>query len=281
MRHRDFYSLSMNSHTAQLAQLDEGGLVTLDNQGGSVCGQVLLDEGVATGQVFSPIHWSDQFSGSACISRLIPPVTDPVSGQPQSKYAQVTMAAVPVACWGMLFTRRKLPMPALPYWSSIAVEGGYLTLLAVDDIGDAVPAARAKLHTLLQQPGLDHLEYVDSADTDYRDMGWHSGQLQYALFLRSQRRALPQQSWLASLGGALSDTAPAALLAGMDPSGEDAGRMICSCWEVGEKTIAAAVQAGAGTVEDLGKTLRCGTQCGSCVPELRQFLLAGRKECAA
>jgi len=45
--------------------------------------------------------------------------------------------------------------------------------------------------------------------------------------------------------------------------------VVCSCFGVGEKQIAAAIGAGAGTVEALGEKLRCGTNCGSCTPELK------------
>jgi assimilatory nitrate reductase catalytic subunit len=49
--------------------------------------------------------------------------------------------------------------------------------------------------------------------------------------------------------------------------------MVCTCWEVGERAIQEAVSAGARSVESLGQQLRCGTQCGSCVPELKRMLL--------
>ncbi|CAK8738911.1 hypothetical protein SODG_002514 [Sodalis praecaptivus] len=63
-----------------------------------------------------------------------------------------------------------------------------------------------------------------------------------------------------------------ALLAGQQASGEAAGRTICSCYGVGERQIAQAIDEGCGTVEALGKRLRCGTNCGSCIPELKQRL---------
>ena len=50
-------------------------------------------------------------------------------------------------------------------------------------------------------------------------------------------------------------------------------RTVCSCFEVGESQIRAAVAAGA-TFAALQKDLRCGTNCGSCVPELRRLAAA-------
>ncbi len=50
-------------------------------------------------------------------------------------------------------------------------------------------------------------------------------------------------------------------------------RAVCACFKVGESEIRAAVAAGA-TFAGLQKDLKCGTNCGSCVPELRRLAVA-------
>jgi len=50
-------------------------------------------------------------------------------------------------------------------------------------------------------------------------------------------------------------------------------RAVCACFKVGESQIRAAVAAGA-TFAGLQKNLKCGTNCGSCVPELRRLAAA-------
>ena len=50
-------------------------------------------------------------------------------------------------------------------------------------------------------------------------------------------------------------------------------RSVCACFNVGEAQVRAAVAAGA-TLPGLQKALRCGTNCGSCVPELRRLAAA-------
>jgi assimilatory nitrate reductase catalytic subunit len=50
-------------------------------------------------------------------------------------------------------------------------------------------------------------------------------------------------------------------------------RSVCSCFKVGEAQIRAAVAAGA-TLAGLQQDLKCGTNCGSCVPELRRLVAA-------
>lgn len=284
MRHSDFFAINLNPQDALAANLQELDLVELANGGGSIRGLVQLDEGVPAGQVFSPIHWSGQFSGQAGICALIPAVTDPVSGQPQSKFAMVSMRALPVASWGLLFSREKVELPSLSYWSRIRVAGGYLTLMSSELEGHSL---REVMLSALESSAERHLEYLDPVSSDYRDIGVAGDELHYALFLHPSRSALPARDWLAGLGADRNEKRDAserrfgALLAGVDPSMADSGRLICTCWEVGEKQIGAAIAGGAASLESLGATLRCGTQCGSCIPELKQCLQSHQKECAA
>jgi assimilatory nitrate reductase catalytic subunit len=54
------------------------------------------------------------------------------------------------------------------------------------------------------------------------------------------------------------------------------GRQVCSCFNVGESDIAATLASSAGTadaqLQHLQDKLKCGTNCGSCVPELKRIV---------
>jgi assimilatory nitrate reductase catalytic subunit len=50
------------------------------------------------------------------------------------------------------------------------------------------------------------------------------------------------------------------------------GNVVCSCFNVREKTIEKAISEGSNTVEQLGKKLKCGTNCGSCKPALANII---------
>ena len=52
------------------------------------------------------------------------------------------------------------------------------------------------------------------------------------------------------------------------------GRIICSCLDVSENEINALLSEGADFAT-LQTKLRCGTECGSCVPELRRLVAIG------
>lgn len=53
------------------------------------------------------------------------------------------------------------------------------------------------------------------------------------------------------------------------------GRVICNCLNVAEPDILEAIAAGADFVA-LQSVLKCGTECGSCVPELKRLLAGSR-----
>ena len=65
-----------------------------------------------------------------------------------------------------------------------------------------------------------------------------------------------------------------ALLAGIDASGAaDTGKTVCACFAVSEEKICAAIRSqGLNTVAQIGLALQAGTNCGSCIPELKKLL---------
>ena len=93
---------------------------------------------------------------------------------------------------------------------------------------------------------------------------------------------IPDASWLDGCfaEAELCDSSRRALLAARDVDVEDPGAMICSCFQVGENQIAGAIAEGVESVEALGHSLKCGTNCGSCIPELRDLLAVSVRKSA-
>ncbi len=56
------------------------------------------------------------------------------------------------------------------------------------------------------------------------------------------------------------------------------GRIVCNCFDVSENEIRADLAAGLGLAA-LQNRRKCGTNCGSCLPELRR--MAARTEVLA
>ena len=69
----------------------------------------------------------------------------------------------------------------------------------------------------------------------------------------------------------------AVLLAGRSPTGAPAGRgdggkVVCACFGVGHEALRDVIAQGLATTEAIGRALKAGTNCGSCLPEIRTLL---------
>ena len=54
------------------------------------------------------------------------------------------------------------------------------------------------------------------------------------------------------------------------------GRIVCNCFGVAEADIRGRIDAGAG-VEAIQAELRCGSSCGSCLPEIGRMARSARQ----
>lgn len=81
------------------------------------------------------------------------------------------------------------------------------------------------------------------------------------------------------LGQALDPFARLSLLAGVEAGSAPSGNIVCSCFSVGEAAICSAIRTKKLTSPaEIGAAMRAGTNCGSCVPELKKLLAANATE---
>ena len=123
--------------------------------------------------------------------------------------------------------------------------------------------------------GAELAEYVDEQRGVFRTAAFAGGALTGCLFI-GPAEAAPQWDAVKALFEAetLADEARRVLLSGRSADGlVSAGPIVCACFSVGLATIRDAIQAGTATsVEGIGKALRAGTNCGSCLPELKRIV---------
>ena len=63
------------------------------------------------------------------------------------------------------------------------------------------------------------------------------------------------------------------LLSGKSTDGlANAGPIVCACFGVGRNTICDTIAGGARSAADIGAKLKAGTNCGSCIPELKRLI---------
>ena len=271
-QHRDFLRACFNPSDAEQLGLIPGELVTLDNTEGKWTGLVEIDGGIAPGACFAPIHWSAPFSGAGKVSDLIASVTDPVSGQPESKIATVRPRALSTQAWAHVISESPFAHapPNFSYWSTIAIDGGWLTLVST-------MSSPEKLHADL----LAHFtaepvaSYTDGSANLYFSTADFEGSTA-AIYVAPRRNDLPSKTAISQFFNTDHSNPMRALNPGADAY-EDNGPLICSCHDVGANSIISAIKSGVNSVSDLGIALRCGTECGSCIPELKQLLKTGSK----
>ncbi len=255
---------------AAAAGLSANGFAKLTSAHGSCILKVELSEGQRPGSLFAPIHWSDATAGCARVGALVTPATDPHSGQPEAKATPVKLAAVAYRNRGFALARGAIAPPTDTWWARVAVNGGGGLLFAGDR---AVSAWRAWALGLFGG-GTEIVEYCDPRGGDYRAARLRDGRIEGCVFVAVEERQAEWEAVKALFAAdVLSDAQRRVLLSGRSAEGLAAsGPLVCACFGVGLEIIRSAVRGGATSVEAIGAALKAGTNCGSCLPELRRLV---------
>jgi assimilatory nitrate reductase catalytic subunit len=250
--------------------LTDGGFARINSLYGECVLKVVVTGNQRRGSLFAPIHWSDKTASAARVGDLVASANDPYSGQPEAKATPVTIEPVAFAYHGFLLARTLPPMPVGTWWARVAVANGTGLLFASDD----PPAAwRARAAALLGTE--ETAEYFDEPRSTYRVAAFAQGRFMGCLFLGKAGSAPRWDSVKAAFESeALSEPERRAILSAKSTKGiPDPGPLICACFGVGLNVIRAALASGgAASVEQIGVALRAGTNCGSCLPELKRIV---------
>jgi assimilatory nitrate reductase catalytic subunit len=250
------------------------GLVQVQNHRGSAILRALVSEEQQRGTVFAPLHWTDQFSARARVDVLVNPATDPVSGQPELKFTPVSMQPYAATWYGFAVLATKPALPGTGYWTLAPARDGWRLELADTDLpADWITLARG-LFGLGDGDGIDLLAYHDAAAGQHRFAAFRDDRLAGALFVAPQPVAV-SRAWAADQLGVSFATATARLrlLAGRTGTDHpDRGAIVCACFDVGSRQIAAAAAGGCSTVEAVTAATQAGGNCGSCRSEIRRII---------
>jgi assimilatory nitrate reductase catalytic subunit len=277
--HRPEPFVEINPVDATMWQLAEGDLARVTSRQGELLARVRHDGGQRPGSVFVPMHWSDQFALSGRVDAVANPALDPWSGQPEFKHTPVRVEPAAMAWQGFILSREPLQIDGAAYRVQVPSDGVHRYELA----GERISSDWGGWARGLVTGAGDWIEFRDAARGRYRAALIRDGRLLACLFV-TEGHELPERDWLVRIFGETGLDAPdrASLLAGRPAAGRaDAGQVVCACFNVGVKTIVEAIgERGLTTVEAIGAALKAGTNCGSCVPELRSLLADALKEVA-
>ena len=253
---------------AQRYHLLEGELARVRSPNGVMVAKVTIGDGQRPGSLFVPMHWNNQFARQGRVNNLLAAVTDPHSGQPESKQTAVAIATWLPAWKGELFSRQPVPLPASLHWRRRAAQG----IIHLSLAGDT--RSRDWLVEWCQRQGWQM--QVAEGGKVWNLLAWRAGELMLGWWSDASEPAI-DADWIHAAFRVPPQNAARrhALLSGRKGGVEmPRGRIICSCFSVGERAIGEAIVGGCRTPGALGGKLKCGTNCGSCIPELKALLAA-------
>ena len=261
-------TVSLAPGDAAALGISDDALVRVSSRLGSILIPARIEAGQREGEVFIPIHWSDATAADAVVGRLIADHTDPLSGQPELKHTPVQIEPAATAWRALAFSRQGTGIAGVSYWCR-EIGAGYVVhhLAGFERIEDWPAQARVWFGDG------DWIEANEPKRDQYRAVYLRDGRLDSALFVFPG--AAPIGPEWALLHFARTEILPAeraGLLAGISRAG-GSDRTICACFAVGAAAIRAAIaQGGLATTAEIGRALKAGTNCGSCLPEIKAIL---------
>jgi assimilatory nitrate reductase catalytic subunit len=294
--------------------LNEGDFVQVTSKRGSQVLRVRVSDAMRAGHAFIAMHWGEEYLGGHGdrhgVNTLTNPRFDRDSMQPELKHAAVRIVKLELphrlVAFGWMdadrvadaMTRLRSCFASFDYASCVpfgrAADGNAATtrigVLFRGAHSDAIDVATVE--AIEQEIGIaaidapteatSHLlRYDDARRGHARRVLVRDGVLA-SVSLRGDWSA---EGWLKEY---LEEAMPVAQLGRLllkpgttAPSGfKSRGRVVCNCWNVSENEIVATLEPLGGSAAErllaLQVRLKCGTQCGSCLPELKRMIAESR-----
>ncbi|PSL21223.1 nitrate reductase [Shimia abyssi] len=266
--------LEIHPQDALAIGLKAADLTKVESRHGYAILRVLITDRVRPGAVFAPIHWTSEYASAGRICTVIPSATDPISGQPDTKAAQVSITPFAPTWYGFAVSSSRLS-PDTGYWAAARHPSGWRTELAGQNTPDSWETFA---QTLFAAQDATFSSVIDQTRRTARVALHQNGQLIGALYAAPNPVAV-SRSYVANLLGSPGRTALAGHPGADQP---DPGTTICACFNVGVNTILNAITTqDLLSVEQIGVALSAGSNCGSCKPELAALLTSARTKTAA
>ena len=300
-------AIDLNPDDMARMGLQAGDLVQVASRRGQIIAPAQPSDTIAPMQAFMAMHWGEEYlsgvdnKGRAMsgVNALTVPTFCPKSKQPELKHAavKITPAELP---W------RLLALAWLPQDEALAVREALKPFMSAFAFTSCVPFGRephdrgqvgvlfraagieaasaeviARIESLMGVDGADVLRYQDKHRGQRRAMRMERSPdgLRLAAFVLAGD--ISAEAWIRPLlqDELLADAYGRALLSpGATPpvAVVSKGKQICTCFNVTETAIVDTLANCPGDTDarlaQLQGQLKCGTNCGSCIPALRQLV---------
>ena len=283
---RTALSAKLNQHSPELCveihpldaknyNLTAGALAELENAWGKMLARVKLTDDQTQGNVFVPMHWTAQYANEGRMGALVNPEVDPISKQPESKHTPIRIKPYQAIWQGFILSRPPLNLSDVAYLVNSKGDYFYRYELAGQQLPETwLKALQDALNSNVTENS-DWQTYRDTGLGNYRVAQFVNGRLNAVIFIAADHK-LPERSWLSSLFAkqTLEPEERMTLLSGLPPKGShNTGKVVCACFNVGEETLRACIkEKQLKTHQEVGHCLKAGTNCGSCIPEIKTLL---------
>ncbi|PTS84280.1 nitrate reductase [Pseudomonas sp. HMWF032] len=276
--------LSLHPDELRRRRLQSGDLIKVRSRRGSLIVPVVADESVRSGQAYMPMHWGNRFLNGLGTNVLTQPAFDPLSKQPELKHAgiEVEKVELPWSFFALVEGDVQSRFEALrPLFEAFAYAN--LTLSGRERPALLIRAASAVAPDAEWLEQIDHLlglnkgpvlAYDDPRKAVGKRVRIEDGRIT-AIRLAGETAA---RDWLKGVwetGGADAELRRWLLAPLPTPPGTStakaSGKTLCNCLNVSQDAVCAGIARGLD-LNSLKQELKCGTQCGSCVPEIKRLL---------
>jgi len=275
-----------------------GELVRVESKRGHLIVPVEASDELKPGHAFLPMHWGSASlggDGTSGVNALTTSARCPVSQQPELKHAaiRVTKADLPwrLAAFGYapdgdalaLRAALRLLLQSFPF-ASVTLIGrerpGVLYRAAAATNADGALVAR--VDALFGLDAGPVARYDDATRGIGRRVRVEEDRLVAVRLSGDTVAESWLREWLIAEHGVAAQRSVLLMPAARAPRGfVPRGRVVCTCFDVAEALLRSSLAAVRGTAEaalsGVQEALKCGTNCGSCLPELKRLAAETRE----
>ena len=274
-------------------------IVKVSNKRGSLTLPAQSSSEVQPSQTFIPMHWGSQFMNGLGVNVLMPSAVDATSKQPELKHTAIKIEKLELP-WHMSVMRRIKNLETLQEIRCLLSNFDYASCGLFGRANECstgmliLRAAHKEAPANLLISEIDRLLSMtdDMPLLNYNDL--KRGISKRILVENNPSNGKPQVTGVRLVGETLAtDWLKEVMVTGeftaelhrwalaplsIPPLGQTPrGKIICNCLDVAENDIIETIQLGADLIT-LQNKLKCGTECGSCVPELKRLVLMHRNQ---
>ncbi|MCR9363780.1 nitrate reductase [Vibrio antiquarius] len=253
----------MNTLSATQNRLKAGQLTKLfqSTSNTGIYAKVAIDEGLGFQELFMSMHWAGRYGGESSVNAIINSAKDPISGQPAFKSSYVEVQDAAVKTYGM-FIGTQFDSGKFLYSAFQAESNLGIWRFAHDK--------RPKKQSFCRTEKSRRIT-IDIA------LGWLAVDYDLVGDVRIIRSVLvvssePIQTDYTNFTGLIGKPMELSQLLTITQS-QSSAKLVCSCFRVTDKQIHNAMEKQDCTsLTQLQNKLKCGTNCGSCVSQIKQMV---------